>query len=294
LKLLIAGTLPIKGLPFFLGSPLFDGRTLTMEGRSVPCTMGTAVVYSTALVVMEHMGIRESPQLMTAGDIGRADGSRLIYNNLIEEIERLNVDVLVLHYIMPIITLTNRLAQRLKGLSKKPFIIADAGSMYSLKASGEASLCDFMTPDPGEMAFLADPEAVHPAYVERHLFEIDTADVLHLIRQAYLTRNVPRMLVVKGVRDYVVKEGQVLFSIDEPNVPALEPIGGTGDTLTGTLAGLVASGMDPILAAICATKANRMAGLICKPTPRTLVHDIVNRIPEALDTITREEGFKAL
>jgi NAD(P)H-hydrate repair Nnr-like enzyme with NAD(P)H-hydrate dehydratase domain len=256
--------------------------------------MGTAVVYSAALLVMEHMGMRESPQLMTAGDIGRADGSRLIYSNLIEEIERLKVDVLVLHYIMPIITLTSRLAQRLRGLSKRPFIIADAGSMYSLKASGEASLCDFMTPDPGEMAFLADPQAVHPAYVEKHLFEIDTVDVLHLIKQAYLTKNVPRMLVVKGARDYVVKEGQVVFSINEPNVPALEPIGGTGDTLTGTLAGLVASGMDPIMAAIYATKANRIAGLMCNPTPRTPIHDIICRIPEALRVIIKDEDFKAL
>jgi len=57
----------------------------------------------------------------------------------------------------------------------------------------------------------------------------------------------------------------------------LEPIGGTGDTITGLVSGLVYAGLEPKDAAIYACRTNRMAGLLAQPTPATKVKEIIDQ-----------------
>lgn len=38
------------------------------------------------------------------------------------------------------------------------------------------------------------------------------------------------------------------------------------------------------------TRVNRMAGLICKPNPRSIVYEIVARVPEALALVLKKKG----
>ncbi|MBC7090764.1 MAG: sugar kinase [Nitrososphaeria archaeon] len=286
MKTLIVGTVPVENFPIYLGTPSFDGKDLVLKERTLPVGMGTLSLYSAAYLTLAHFK-GESPTLLTVGDIGKADGSRILYQKLTEKIEEFKPNVLTLHYVMPIITLAKTLALKLQKMSPKPIVVADAGFMYAFKASKMGHVCDIFTPDPGEMAFLADKNAVHPAYMERHLFEIDSIDVESLIEKVKNVEGLPKMLVIKGAIDYIVLDGKILFKIDDPMVPSLEPIGGTGDTLTGILTGLIAHGLSLEKAAFYACKINRIAGLLSNPTPRTRVNKIISYIPKAIDMVLK-------
>jgi hypothetical protein len=288
MRLVVVGTIPISGFPYFRGTPEFDGREFVLDARRVPCTMGTAGAYAAALLTERALRVAEPPLLITAGDIGRADGSRLLYRAVTEGLQELGADVLVLHYIMPILTLAKAFGEAFSRASRKPFLVADAGSMYAFKACGRAGIFDLMTPDPGEMAFLADPDAVHPAYMEKHLFQSDTVDVVGLISRAYQGGNMPRHLIVKGATDYVVEEGSILYRCSEPLIPSMEPIGGTGDTITGIVSGLICAGFAPVKAMMYAARINRIAGLLSNPTSKTPIYQIVSRIPEAISRVLEE------
>jgi len=158
-------------------------------------------------------------------------------------------------------------------------MIADAGSMYAAKAAGLATEFDIFTPDATEMAFLADPNATHPAYISRHLFDTDITQTPKLVEDAYQNNSAAKLLLVKGSTDYMVHEGDILDTISEPNVPALEAIGGTGDTVTGLVAAFSYAGLELHKAAIIAAKANRMAGKLAKATPATGVGHIISQFP---------------
>ncbi len=158
-------------------------------------------------------------------------------------------------------------------------MIADAASMYSAKAAGLAGAFDIFAPDATEIAFLADAEATHPAYVARHLFETDVTRAPELAKTAYANGAAARLLLVKGAVDYIIRDGEVLETVTEPDVPALEAIGGTGDTITGLLAALCYSGLEPHEAAIIAARANRFAGQSAHATPATRVWQMVRELP---------------
>ena len=283
MKILVVGTVPVEGFNYYIGTPAFDKVGLDFEGKLLPIGMGTLSLYSAAYLTMTHLK-EKPPTLMTAGDIGKADGSRILYQKLTEEVEKFKPRVLLLHYVMPILTQTKVLASKLKNLNPKPIIVADAGFMYAFKSSKMGHVCDIFTPDVGEMAFLADEEAVHPAYMEKHLFEIDSLNTESLIERAKNVHGLPKMLVVKGAVDYIVLDGKIVFKIDEPMIPSLEPIGGTGDTLTGILGGLIAYGLPLERAAYYACKINRVAGMLANPTPRTRVTEIILNIPKAINS----------
>ena len=158
-------------------------------------------------------------------------------------------------------------------------MIADAGSMYAVKASGMAAAFDIFTPDATEMAFLADPHATHPAYVSRHLFDTDITRTPKLVQAAYQNNSTARLLLVKGSTDYVVDNGDILATITEPNIPALEAIGGTGDTITGLASALIYAGFEPHEALILASRSNRMAGKYAQVTPATRIREVVTQFP---------------
>jgi NAD(P)H-hydrate repair Nnr-like enzyme with NAD(P)H-hydrate dehydratase domain len=217
--------------------------------------------------------------VLVAGDIGEGKGTRDIYQYLIEHVAEISPAVLTMHYSLPIMALLRKTCEAIKGCVRRPFMIADAGAMYAAKGAGLAGEFDIMTPDPSEIAFLADPQATHPAYISRHLFDCDASKIPDQIVTAFANKSAAKLLLVKGKTDYIAQDGVILSTISEPNVPTLEPIGGTGDTITGLVSGLVYAGLEPKEAAIFACRTNRMAGKLAQPTPATSVKEIVDQFP---------------
>jgi len=169
-------------------------------------------------------------------------------------------------------------------------MIADAASMYSAKAAGLASEFDVFTPDATEMAFLADPEVTHPAYINRHLFDTDITRTPRLAEAAYHDNSAARLLLVKSAIDYIINDGNIVATIAEPDIPALEAIGGTGDTITGLVAAFAYAGLEPAQAAIIAARVNRSAGQLAKVTPATKVRQVIARYPDVFREYLHQKG----
>jgi hypothetical protein len=279
--LLICGTVPYPDLPITTGIANFTGERLIVGKQEISCTQGTAALISAACVTASHLK-QAPPQVVLVGDNGSGKGSRLLYDYLIKNLPTLCTQVLVLHYILPVMGLMKRVCDAATQCPQKPVMLADASSMYAAKAAGLARKFDVFTPDLCEMAFLADAEAIHPAYISRHLFCAEIAQAPELIKSAYLHKNAAKILLIKGAVDYVVEEGKVICTISEPDIPALEAIGGTGDTISGMIGAFIAAGYAHRDAAIMAAKANRRAGQIAKATPATKIRQIVSALPAAL------------
>jgi NAD(P)H-hydrate repair Nnr-like enzyme with NAD(P)H-hydrate dehydratase domain len=276
--MLIAGTVPIKGLPLVAGRVGVEEEALVIGGYRIPSTQGTAAMAGAACVASEYLQLT-SPQAVVAGDIGEGGGSREVYEYLIHNVAGLCPSVLTLHYCLPDMALMRRLYRAVEDCRQRPLLIADAGSMYAAKAAGLAPEFDVFTPDASELAFLADREATHPAYVNRHLFCADISQAPALIADAYRQRSTPRLLLVKGATDYIARDGEVVATVTEPDVPELEAIGGTGDTITGLLTAFAEAGFELAGAALIAAKANRTAGTSARVTPATRVSQIISRFP---------------
>lgn len=277
--MLISGTVPIKDFPLTFGEASFKGEFLSLNDFKIPCTQGTAALISAALATTGYLKL-DPPKVLLVGDNGEGRGSRLLYEYLINNISDLLPDVLVLHYCLPIMELMRRLMESVERCSKKPIMIADASSMYAAKASGLAAKFDIFTPDATEIAFLADPDATHPAYISRHLFDSDITQTSELVDAAYELKSAAKLLLVKGEIDYVVKEGKIIDTIAEPSIPLMEAIGGTGDTITGLVAAFTYAGLELHEAAIIAARANRMAGKLARVTPGTRIRQIISQFPD--------------
>ncbi len=276
--MIIAGTVPIKDMSLTMGSVTADGDYLMIDGKRIPCMQGTGAMVSAALATTSYLGL-DSPYVFIAGDIGEGKGSRELYQYLIDNIADLSPDVLTLHYWLPDMSQTKQLCMTIEKCGEKPLLIADAGSMYSAKAAGWAEMFDIFTPDATEIAFLTDAEATHPAYIARHLFETEISYAPELAKAAYKNHGAASLLLVKGSTDYIIKDGEVLATITEPDVPELEAIGGTGDTITGLISALVYAELELHEAAIIAARANRMAGKYANATPATRVSQVIAQFP---------------
>lgn len=278
--ILICGTVPIEDLPLTLGEAKLEGESLCVNNFKIPCTQGTAATTGAAFCVTDYLKL-DSPQVLIVGDTGRGKGSSALYEYLIERVGMLSPDVLVLHYCLPNIALIKRLCESIRKCSKRPRMIADAGSMYGAKAAGLATEFDIFTPDPCEMGFLADPDAIHPAYINKHLFEADgnVKKMPELVATAYQLKSAPKLLLVKGAIDYIAREGKIVDTVSEPDVPELEAIGGTGDTITGMVAAFVYAGMELHEAAKICTRVNRMAGKLVQAKVSTKVWQLISQFP---------------
>jgi NAD(P)H-hydrate repair Nnr-like enzyme with NAD(P)H-hydrate dehydratase domain len=244
-------------------------------------SIGATAMMAAALRTTEALGI-EPPMSVVAGDLGDGGGSKLVYRYLTEDAGGLGPTTVTLHYILPLRNEFLSFVEMSDYWAKRPFLIADAGALLIAKATRVCEKFDLFTPDAGEMSFLADVDAGHPAYVKSALFEVDTTEVPRLIAQAYSEKNTPRYMLVKGPTDYIVDAGKIVHTVSEPNIPVLEPIGGTGDTLTGIVSALISGGLDPVRACLVASRANRLAGRLCNPTPATRVFEIVGHIEESV------------
>ncbi len=279
--LLLAGAMPIENLPLTIGEVRREGDFLVIGDQRMPRTQGTGAMISAAMTVTSFLRT-EAPHALVVGDIGDGKGSREMYQYLIDNIAEISPRVLTLHYCLPIMGLTKKLCQSVARCARRPLMIADAGAMYAAVAVGLSKEFDVFTPDPSEMSYLADPNASHPAYIRRHLFGVDSTQTPELVASAYQNGRAPKYLVVKGRIDYIVRDGNIVETVTEPCVPQLEPIGGTGDTITGLVSGLIYGGFEPDKAGIIAARTNRLAGELARPTPATKVKEVIDYFPEIL------------
>ena len=289
MMLLIVGTIPNKDMPLTIGQVRLEGEFLVVNGQRFAYMQGTGSMISAALATTSYFNL-EPPHVLIIGDIGDIGdkGTRELYQYLIDKVGKLLPRVLVLHYCLPIMPLMKKLCQAIDKCSQRPFIIADAGAMYAAKGAGLAQEFDLFTPDLTEMGFLADPEASHPAYAARHLFDYAPEKIPELVAITYKNKDAAKLLLVKGKIDRIAGDGKILAEVDEPDVPALEAIGGTGDTITGLVSAFIYAGFKPHEAAIVAAKVNRMAGKFAQATPATKVKQIVDQFPSVFKEYLRQ------
>ncbi|MBP7518193.1 MAG: sugar kinase [Desulfobulbus sp.] len=276
----IVGTVPDADLGLLHGPARLEGGRVTVAGRELDVQRGTPALLAAALQVAAHLG-RPEIHASLAGDTGRGDGSRHLYDWLCRHLPDCICSVLVFHYLQPDVDWHGRVLLAIEQMTRPPILIADAGFMYAAKMSGQAGRYDCFTPDLGELAFLADEQAPHPFYTRGFiLHESNRAD--DLIERAYRHDNAAIHLLVKGATDAIVARGRVVDRVDAPSTPAMEAIGGTGDTLTGLLAALCAACHDLVPAASLAARANRLCGALARPTPASPVSELIAAIPRAL------------
>jgi hypothetical protein len=281
--LAVVGTIPDREFPLLAGKVTLENGEICIQGKKVAVKRGTPALLAAAIKVGEALG-QEEPFGYLVGDIGRGDGSQQLYKYLAKHLSQTDFHIIAFHYIQPLIGWHNRILSIIEKMKKRPILIADAGFMYVAKMSGRSEVYDLFTPDIGELAFLADELAPHPFYTRGFLLHEEN-HVPDLISRVYAHKNAPRYLLVKGERDYIANREGILAIVDNPLEEAMEAIGGTGDTLTGVVAALIASGKDISEAATIGTKVNRLAGTYAHPTPATQVKEIINHIPEALKEI---------
>lgn len=279
MTLLVIATYPVVEGPVLEGPVALEADGgIAIGGTRVPSSQGTSAMLGAAAQVASHLGT-PAPYALVAGDIGRGDGTRHVYERLADVAARVRPSVVAFHYMQPVMALMRRAVDQLAEAAPDALLVADAGGMYAAKAAGLANRFELMTPDVGEVGFLADPAVTHPAYVSHYLFGNDGFDPVALARQAHETGGAARVLLIKGVRDHIAKAGVIEAEVDQPCVPELEAIGGTGDTVTGLASAFLAAGFPTVDAARCACLANREAGRIMGATPEMHARDLVAVLP---------------
>lgn len=285
--LAVVGTVPDQDFPLLAGKVTLENEEICIRGRKAPIKRGSPALLAAAVKVAEVLGWEE-PFGYLIGDIGRGDGSKELYQYLAQDLKQSDFHTICFHYLQPLVGWHSRIQSVIKRMIRKPILIADAGFMYVAKMSGRAEAYDLFTPDVGELAFLADELAPHPFYTRGFILHEEN-HVPDLIVRAYAHGNAARYLLVKGRKDYLANKEGIQAIIDHPMEEAMEAIGGTGDTLTGIVAALIASGMELRQAAILAARVNRLAGSYAQPSPGTQVSEIIPYIPKALEDILKEQ-----
>ncbi len=286
--LLLAGSVPVEHLPLLIGPIDITRDGIKIDGHELAINRGNEAMMTAACLICREYGVNP-PIGMVAGDIGKREGSEAIYKHLAAHLPEMGAKVLTLHYVMPDLKLNKKVLATVENMADKPIMIADAGSMYVAKAGGDAHYYEVFTPDLGETAFLADDKADHPSFTRGFIFHLED-DVPELIRRAYAGKNAPRTMFVKGAIDYICKDGEIVDTISSPSVETMEPIGGTGDLITGMISGLIYAGLSPLESCRMAGRVNRIAGELCQPTPATQVDEILQYLPEALKKVQRQLG----
>lgn len=292
----IVGTVPDREFPLAVGEALLVNGLICIEGKSVPVSRGTPALLAAAIKTCEVLD-QPAPFGYVVGDIGQGDGSRRLYEYLTRNLGKCDpqsksgtgFNTIAFHYLQPDVDWHNRVLLAVDGMAQRPVLIADAGFMYAAKMSGQASEYNLFTPDVGELAFLADEEAPHPFYTRGFILHEEDR-IPELIARAYEHKNASLYLLVKGKRDYLANHQGIQATIDSPIEEAMEAMGGTGDTLTGIIAALIAADIEVKEAAVIAARVNRMAGHYAKPTPASQVMEIIQHIPRALEEILNENG----
>lgn len=288
----IIGTIPDPQFPLIHGKVSWKGNDIKIKDRRISVNRCTPALLAAALRASESVRCAEIYAFL-AGDTGKGDGSRKLYQFLAEHLPEFNFQVLTFHYLQPDVDWHCRVLFAVEEMRERPILIADAGFMYAAKMSGQAESFDFFTPDIGELAFLADEQAPHPFYTRGFILHQDN-NVPELIKRAYQHQNAAQHLLVKGKSDYIVHENRVIETVHHPSFEAMESIGGTGDSLTGLLTALCGSGFSETDAAVLAAKVNRWTGYYADPSPATQVSELINKIPQAMSRLLESEHTEEL
>jgi sugar/nucleoside kinase (ribokinase family) len=272
-------------------TPCGDGGTSSV--LAVPVRRGTPALAASAVLAAEALG-EEPPAVLLVGDCGDSKGSSSLYEFLEKWLvlpESGCLQGLTFHYLFPSVDGHNRILMALdERPGPRPLLIADAGFMYAAKMSGYAARWDIFTPDAGELAFLADEKAPHPFYTRGFLLA-EGREAPELARLAHEHGDSARFLLVKGSRDLVVEEGRVVAQTDSPCLPYMEPIGGTGDLVTGLLTAYALNGRVPREACLAAAQAARFTGEAACPTPATAVAELMPFIGEGIRRNSDKESI---
>ncbi|MBF7096288.1 NAD(P)H-hydrate dehydratase [Alkalibacter mobilis] len=279
----IVGTVPKEDFPMTCGRVESKGDHLLIKGRQVEINRGTPSMIAAAVETLKYMN-QSAPYCYLVGDVGDGKGCEKLYRHLIDTLDQTSFNTISFHYFQPDVHRFRDMMKSIDKIKKRPTLIADAGFMYVAKMAGLAPSFDLFTPDAGELAYLADEKAPHPFYTRGFILHEENL-VPDLIRRAYEHGNAAVNLLVKGEKDHIANQKGILSVVEEPSEENLEPIGGTGDTLTGIVSGLIASGMDLLSACIVAAKTNRIAGAYARPTPASQIHQIIKYIPRALEEL---------
>ena len=279
----IVGTIPEENFPLISGTVFLEEDHIIIGNKRVNVNRGTPAMIAAAVETLKYMN-KPDPFCYLVGDIGNGKGCKSLYKYLETNIIDTSFKTLAFHYFQPDVGLFKKVMAAIAKMPNKPILIADAGFMYVAKMGGDASFFDLFTPDAGELAYLADEKAPHPFYTRGFILHEDNLDP-DLIKRAYQHNNAASYLLVKGIKDYVADKDGIISVIDNPIEEALEPIGGTGDTLTGIVSALVESGMEIKTASAKASLVNRLAGSYAMPTPATQIYDIIKQIPRALHEV---------
>ncbi len=279
----IVGTIPEENFPLISGTVFLEEDHIIIGNKRVNVNRGTPAMIAAAVETLKYMN-KPDPFCYLVGDIGNGKGCKSLYKYLETNIIDTSFKTLAFHYFQPDVGLFKKVMAAIAKMPNKPILIADAGFMYVAKMGGDASFFDLFTPDAGELAYLADEKAPHPFYTRGFILHEDNL-VPDLIKRAYQHNNAASYLLVKGIKDYVADKDGIISVIDNPIEEALEPIGGTGDTLTGIVSALVESGMEIKTASAKASLVNRLAGSYAMPTPATQIYDIIKQIPRALHEV---------
>ena len=276
---LIVGTLGQPEAPLHEGSFHWQKGFVEWAGQKLTPTRGTAALMAAYAITAEVLGLPPGRAVL-AGDNGQGNGSRLIYEWLVNNIQANPWSGLTFHYLFPDASWHDRIFLSLDELSPRPLLAADAGFMYVAKMCGQAQEYDLFTPDAGEMAYLADPLAPHPFYTRGALIQSEPGPTM--FKETHQEGNAARTMLVKGQSDYIVWRGRVIHQVGSPVVPALEAIGGTGDTATGLASAFMAAGYSPARSSALAAHLNRRLGLLAAPEPQTSIAEILTHLPDLL------------
>ncbi len=281
--LAVVGTVPEKDFPLVTGEVRLEKDSIFIGERRVPVNRGTPALLAAAVKAGQALNL-PLPYGYLVGDTGLGHGSRLLYEHLVRHLGESPARFITFHYLQPDVDWHNKVLFAVEEMNPRPMLIADAGFMYAAKMSGQSEAYELFTPDAGEIAFLADEEAPHPFYTRGFILH-DENRVPDLIRRAYDHKNAARYVLVKGKQDHVASSEGIHDIIEHPVNEPLEAIGGTGDSLTGIVSALIASGMETLEAATLAARINRLAGHFANPTPASQVMELIAHIPRATERV---------
>jgi hypothetical protein len=112
----------------------------------VAVNRGDPALPAAAAKVAETLG-QEVPFAYLAGDIGRGNGSKELYQYLVEHLKETSFHTITFHYLQPLVEWHNQILAIIEKMTPRPALIADAGSMYMAKMSGKYEAYDLFTPD---------------------------------------------------------------------------------------------------------------------------------------------------
>ncbi len=271
------GTVPYA-TGVYAGPATVDRDHLCVGEARFPVERGTAAMAAACVSVCAYYGL-PAPVCLFGGDLGDGRGTDLMFAAANEHLQEYSPDVITLHYLYPKIRYGLPFLAKVDSLQRRPQLIADAGGMYLMKTIGRAARFDVFTPDQGELIFLADELAPHPLYVRRELAS-KGLDADALVRTAVSRGNVPGTIVAKGEVDAVYRGGVRVAECRTPVIPAMEAVGGTGDTITGMLSALRCRG--DANAEEKALVLNRLIGQHIGCTPATQIGEFIAAIPAVL------------